>query len=206
MKQAGILAVVLSLGGCALSGGTPPVDQAALTEARARLGMGGCDAPLLEQVRRSGAPQLYQEAAYNCLQQGRLELSEQLLQDYSGHFAEHENADYSAYLWALAGVLRFQLVEGDDHQRLTDGREAHRRLVDFVRTYPASGYRQEVAPLLQDIHEGMARAEYQLAQLAAEQGEQVPALRRMRYVIDAYPRSGAAADARVWLTRHNGAE
>lgn len=205
MKQLWWMVVVGILAGCASTGSSPRIDQSLAVEARAKLGMGVCDRPLVEQVRRSGDPQLYQEAAFACLQQANLQLTERLIEGYREDFVDLEHADYSEYLWALAGVLRFELEEGDDRQRLETGRAAHERLVRFVRNYPGSRYRQDVAPRLEEIHEGMARSEYRLARFTAENGNPVEARTRMEYVISAYPRSSAAADARVWLERLNGA-
>ncbi|SDU16809.1 outer membrane protein assembly factor BamD [Halopseudomonas salegens] len=205
MKHLWLPVVVSVLAGCAGTGGSQPVDQQAITEARAKLSLGGCDRALVDQVRRSGDAQLHQEAAFACLQQGSLSLTERLLQGYRDDFVDQEHADYSEYLWALAGVLHFELEQGDDRKRLETGREAHARLVRFVRDHPESSYRQDVVPRLEEIHEGMARSEYRLARLSADSGDNDQARQRMKYVTSAYPRSSAAADAQVWLERHNGA-
>lgn len=205
MKQLWWIVVVGVLAGCASTGGSPAVNQEHATEARAKLSMGVCDRPLVDQVRRSRDPQLHQEAAFACLQQANLTLTERLISGYRDDFVDVDHADYSEYLWALAGVLRFELEEGDDRQRLETGRAAHERLVSFVRNHPESSYRQDVAPRLEEIHEGMARSEYRLARFTADNGDLVEARTRMEYVISAYPRSSAAADARVWLERQNGA-
>ncbi len=205
MKQLWWIVAVGVLAGCASTGGSPKVNQEQATEARAKLSMGVCDRPLADQVRRSRDPQLHQEAAFACLQQANLALTERLLQGFRDDFDDVDHADYSEYLWALAGVLRFELEQGDDRQRLETGRDAHARLVRFVRNYPESSYRQNVAPRLEEIHEGMARSEYRLARFSADSGDMVEARTRMEYVVSAYPRSSAAADARVWLERQNGA-
>lgn len=195
-----ILAFVL-MAGCA-SQGRQSGSDAVLVDIRAKLGLGRCDAQLVEEVRALARPGLEQEAAYACLQQGQVLMVEQLLSDYQSRHGNPPNVDYSVYLLALVDYVRFELAEGDPNSRLGAGRKAHEQLVAFVRSYPDSAYRQEVVPRLEALHEGMARAEYHIALADIEGGKRELGVSRLRYVLQHYPRSEAAIDARRWLDLH----
>ena len=200
MKRTGVLLILLAgLGGCAGLGQNNAERAGELADVRAKLGLGRCSADLARQTLALKQPELEQEAAFVCLQQAEFSLVDQLLGGYEERYASPPNPDYSAYLLALAEFLRFEAALGDAQQRLLTGRSAHAALVGFVREYPDSEYRGEVAPRLQRILEGMARAEFDLAQLAAETGDPVAAEARMRYVTRQYARTEAAKEARAWL-------
>ncbi|WP_022963362.1 outer membrane protein assembly factor BamD [Halopseudomonas pelagia] len=199
-----ILLIMLAIGlaGCATTATQPrgeAVDNAALVDARAKLGLGRCSLELANEILALRNPGLEQEAAYTCLQQGQIPAVERLLADFQTRHPNATNQDYSAYLRALAEFVRFELVEGDDQERLTVGRRAHDGLVGFVRQYPDSAYRQEVAPRLEALHEGMAGAEYGLAMADIESGRRELGASRLRYVVEQYPRSDAASAASRWL-------
>ena len=72
-------------------------------------------------------------------------------------------------------------------------------MVAFVRAYPQSRYRSELAERMESILQGMAQAEYDLALVDAEHGQQARAERRMRYLRENYPRTPAATSAIAWL-------
>ncbi|UAW97477.1 outer membrane protein assembly factor BamD [Halopseudomonas nanhaiensis] len=200
MKRTGLLLTVLvGLSGCAATGQNDAQRSADLADVRAKLGLGGCDARLVQQTLSLKQPELEQEAAYVCLQQGELDLVDQLLSGYEQRYAAPPHRDYAAYLAALSEFMRFEAAAQDAQQRLQTGRTAHAALVGFVREYPDSQYRSEVAPRLQRILEGMARAEFELAQLEAGTGDAATAAARMRYVTRHYARTEAAKDARAWL-------
>lgn len=205
MSRITILVLILSaLAGCA---GVPQQDSqrtASIADARAKISMGRCDMALARQVITLKEPALEQETAFLCLQQGELAAVELLLNDYGKRHVEPPYPDYSAYLLALTDFVRFESAIGDDEQRLTAGRAAHDQLVRFVRLYPNSAYREEVAPRLEQLHEGMARAEYQLAQMAIEAQAMEEGTARLRYIARQYPRSSAARDANRWLEHNRG--
>ncbi|MFO7704853.1 MAG: outer membrane protein assembly factor BamD [Halopseudomonas sp.] len=197
-----LMMLAMGLAGCATTATQSrleTVDNAALLDARAKLGLGRCSLELANEIVALRNPGLEQEAAYTCLQQGQIPAVERLLADFQARHPNAANQDYSAYLRALAEFVRFELAEGDDQDRLAVGRRAHDGLVAFVRQYPDSAYRQEVAPRLEALHEGMAGAEYGLAMADIESGRGELGTSRLRYVVDQYPRSDAATAASRWL-------
>lgn len=197
-----IALIVAGVGGCAGMGVSEQQRGAQAADVRARLGLAGCDAGLVDQILPLRNPALEQETAFACLQQGELRAVERLLSGYNERHVDPPFPDYSDYLLALSDLVRFEAAVGDDRERLVLGRRAHERLAQFVRAYPNSAYRSEVAPRLEQLHEGMARAEYQLAQLALETQAREEGIARLRYVVEQYPRSAAARDAARWL-EHN---
>ena len=203
LRSAGVMALALVLGGCAGNRVSQPSDSS-LADLRARLSMGQCTPELSNEVVAAQQASLHLEAAYQCLTNGRLDLSEQLLVDYQNHFARRADQDYAAYLAALIPYARFELAAGDSVQRLEQGRLAHSQMVAFVRAYPQSQYRSELATRMEAILQGMAQAEYDLALVDAEHGQKARAERRMRYLRDNYPRTPAAAAAIAWLMDYQG--
>lgn len=204
VKRTGVLlAVLIGLHGCAGLGQGDTQRSADMADVRAKLGLGGCDQRLVQQTLSLKQPELEQEAAYVCLQQGELGLVDQLLSGFDQRYAAPPHADYAAYLAALAEFMRFESTVDDAQQRLQAGRAAHAALVRFVREHPDSEYRSEVAPRLQRILEGMALAEFELAELAALNGDLDSAEARMRYVTRQYARTEAAKQARKWLEPAN---
>lgn len=197
-----LILLAVSLAGCAITA-TPSrvatVDNAALVDARAKLGLGRCNMELANEILALRNPGLEQEAAYTCLEQGQVQAVERLLAEFQGRHPNAPNQDYSAYLLALAEFIRFELIEGDDQERLAVGRRAHDGLVAFVRQYPDSAYRQEVVPRFEALHEGLASAEYGLAMADMESGRREMGASRLRYVVEQYPRSDAASAASRWL-------
>lgn len=201
-----LLSVVLAAGlaGCA-SGPMPSSSESQETvDVRARLSMGGCKPQLADAVLGLDNPRLEQEVAFQCLQEGQLTLVERVLSDYSARHHDAPNPDYSDYLLALTDYVRFELAEGDATEQLVAGRRAHNQLVAFVRAYPDSAYRSEVAPRLEALHEGMAKAEYRLAMADIETGRREMGASRLRYIVREYPRTTAATDAKLWLEQRLG--
>lgn len=199
MRCALMLILFATLVGCAANPARSLSEDPETVDIRARLSLGGCDAQLVEQLLRLRSPGLEQEAAFQCLQEGQLVIVERLLGGYKERHDNAPNPDYSDYLLALTDFVRFELAEGDASEQLTAGRRAHDRLVDFVRSYPQSAYRTEVAPRLEALHEGMARAEYRLAMGEIEKRRREIGASRLRYIAREYPRSSAASDAKRWL-------
>jgi outer membrane protein assembly factor BamD len=194
-----LLTLLASLMGCAATSTRGPAEDPEAVEVRARLSLGGCEPQLADQILRLEDPGLEHEAAFQCLQQGQLATVERLLSGYQERHAQAPNADYSMYLLALTDFARFELAQGDADEQLRAGRHAHDGLVVFVRLYPESVYRTEVAPRLKTLHEGMARAEYRLALGDIEKGRRETGAARLRYIAREYPRSAAATDAKRWL-------
>lgn len=228
MRSIVLLALLAGLTGCAgltaQSG-----DEPGLADVRAKIAMGRCDDGLVAGLGRYKVPELEQEAAYICLQQGEIAAVEKLLENYTT--AQQQayapstdyptssqpvrpravstqtqkqapHADYSAYLLALAQQLRFDMAEGDDLARIREGRVAHQRYADFVRSYPESEYRSEVGPRLNALFEEIASSEHRLALQAAEAGDLQTAHARMSYIARYYPHSRVARDANDWLEKH----
>jgi len=193
-----LLVMLAGLAGCA-GMASQPGDNAALADVRAKIALGRCDDGLIAGLKQNRAPELEQEAAYICLQQGEVEAVEQLLTDYGKRHRNGPHPDYSAYLLALAQQVRFELTETDDLARLREGRETHQRYADFVHRYPESEYRHDVGPRLNTLLEEMAQAEYRLAQTAAQSGDMQSAQARMQYVLRYYPHSTVARQASDWL-------
>lgn len=201
MRSMVLLVMLAGLAGCA-GMASQSGNDAGLADVRAKITMGRCDAGLVTDLRRRKAPELEQEAAYVCLQQGELAAVEQLMSDYGKRYSAGPAPDYSAYLYALAQQIRFDLTEAtDDVARLREGREVHRRYADFVHTYPQSEYRTEVGPRLTTLLNEMAQSEYRLARAAEQAGDLSGAKARMRYLIQYYPHSTVAREANDWLER-----
>lgn len=191
--------IAVTLTGCATGSGQGPASNSQTVDIRAKLSLSGCEPQLADRVLALESPSLEQEAAFQCLQDGQLATVERLLTGYQERHDNPPNPDYSVYLLALTDFVRFELAEGDAPAQLTAGRKAHDQLVAFVRAYPESAYRAEVAPRLEALHEGMARAEYRLAMTDIEKGRRELGASRLRYVVREYPRSAASVDARRWL-------
>lgn len=200
MRSTVLLMLLAVLTGCA-GMTTQSVNEAGLADARAKIALGRCDEGLITSLNRSKAPELDQEAAYICLQQGELEAVEQLLKDYNKRHRNGPHPDYSAYLLALAQQARFEMTENDLKERIREGRMTHQLYADFVRSYPESRYRGEVGPHLNSLLEDMANTEYRLALKAADAGDAHTAQNRMHYIARYYPHSKVAREANDWLER-----
>lgn len=199
MRGVWMVAVVLGLTGCASSNVKQQEQNSAIADARARLGLGQCDMSVAQQVHQLSDPQLDLEAAYLCLQQGKLPPLELVLEDFEKRHPNAPYQDYASYLKAMVPFARFEMAAGDDQQRLRMGRDAHAQLTGFIRHYPESAYRSEIVPRLETVLEGMARSEYNLAIMDVEAGQRDRGEARLRYLAKYYPRSKAAVDAQSWL-------
>ncbi|CEA02128.1 Outer membrane protein assembly factor BamD [Pseudomonas saudimassiliensis] len=200
MRLLAVLWLSVGLVGCA-STGSPQRSEEGLIDARAKISMGRCDTKLVADLRKHPVPELDQQAAYVCLQQGEVKAVEALLEDYQQRHVEPPHPDYSAYLLTLAQYARFEMAAEDDVLRLKEGRKLHAQFADFVRRFPDSDYRTEIAPRLHELLEGMAAAEYRLALTAAEAGDREGGRQRMDYVARYYPHTESGREARAWLER-----
>lgn len=202
MRLCVVLMLLVGLTGCAGMGSSQQT-EAGLVDARAKISMGRCDNDLVADLRRHKAPELEQQAAYICLQQGEVVAVEALLKDYRQRHVDPPYPDYSAYLMTLAQYARFEMTEDDDALRLKEARKVHAQFAEFVRDFPESDYRAEIAPRLNELLEEMAGAEYRLALKAIEAGDGQIGEQRMRYVARYYPHTNPGRDANAWLDQHD---
>jgi len=200
MRSCVLLLLLAGLTGCA-GMASQQGNETGLTDARAKISLGRCDNGLVADLRRYKAPELEQQAAYVCLQQGEVAAVETLLQDYAKRHVDPPYPDYSAYLVALAQYGRFELAAEDDAMRLQEGRKVHARFAEFVQRYPESEYRSEVAPRLYELLQEMAVTEYRLAMQAVEAGDLQAGEARMRYIARYYPHTESGRNANEWLDR-----
>lgn len=200
MRLLVMLMLMVGLAGCA-STGSSQRDESGLIDARAKISMGRCDNGLVADLRRHKAPELEQQAAFVCLQQGEVVAVETLLADYRKRHVDPPYPDYSAYLLTLAQYARFEMTEEDDALRLKEARKVHTLFSEFVRDFPDSDYRAEVAPRLNELLEEMAGAEYRLALQAVAGGNTQTGQERMRYIARYYPHTAFGRDANAWLDR-----
>lgn len=200
MRSYVLLLLLAGLTGCA-GMASQQGNEAGLADARAKISLGRCDDGLVADLRRHKAPELEQQAAYVCLQQGEIVAVESLLQDYTKRHVNPPYPDYSAYLLALAQYARFELMAEEDAMRLQEGRKVHARFAEFVRRYPDSEYRSEVAPHLYELLQAMAVSEYRLAMQAIEAGDLQTGEARMRYIARHYAHTESGRNANQWLDR-----
>ena len=102
----------------------------------------------------------------------------------------------------LAQYARFEMAEDDDALRLKEARKVHALFAEFVRDFPESDYRAEIAPRLNELLEEMASAEYRLAQQAIQAGDAKIGQQRMSYIARYYPHTASGRDANTWLDQH----
>ncbi len=131
-----------------------------------------------------------------CLQRGDFLRARQSAADFLEAFPEHRDADYVAYLRAVAGFgqwSRAYRLEPDAVIR--EGRQLFLEMADYLRERPLSEYVDELAPRMIRLREGIAGAELALAERARRNGKSDEARARADYVLQYYPRTQAAADA-----------
>jgi outer membrane protein assembly factor BamD len=184
------------LGGCAsLPGpGASSAPSDALAEA---LRAGNCReaAGLLAGASGDGAG-LRLQTAQVCLQNGDFVRARQLSAAFLSDFPGHPEADYAAYVHALAGFGQWsRAAAAAPELRIREGRALFGELSGYLRERPLSAYGDELAPRLVRLADGIAAAEQALAERERAFGNHDAARARARYVIEHYPRSPAAADA-----------
>jgi outer membrane protein assembly factor BamD len=188
------------LAGCATlpeEPGTPPhaLDQA--------LGAGDCRAAyaLLETTPGvSGSVTL--RTAQVCLQVGDFTRARRVAADFLREQPTHPDVDYAAYVHALAGFGEWSRARSADPEaRVREGRALFYEMAGHLRDRPLSEYASELAPRLVRLREGIAEAEFALAQREHRHGDPAVARARAAYVVEHYPRTQAAAEAaRLLLT------
>jgi len=188
------------LAGCATLPETPPTPSVALDRA---LADGDCRTAfaLLETTPGAGA-QASLQTAQLCLQVGDFPRARRSAADFLRDQPAHPDADYAAYVHALAGFGEWsRATRADPEIRVREGRAVFVEMAGYLRDRPLSEYASELAPRLVRLREGIAEAEFALAEREHRYGDAVLARARAEYVVEHYPRTQAAADAaRLLLT------
>ncbi|MCG5494351.1 outer membrane protein assembly factor BamD [Ectothiorhodospira variabilis] len=140
------------------------------------------------------------EVAYLCLSDGAFDAAWEQSMAFLRAFGDHPHADYGYYLAGLSRFAAWQaLHEGgqvpDPDQDSAAAREAFALFRDLVRQFPESGYRDEVAPHLMELREGLAQAELRIARARFEQGDHQQAMARAEYVNEHFRATRAQGQA-----------
>lgn len=188
--------LLLWLAGCATMPGEPrkPAVPDALVQA---LQSGDCRraSELTANGNAIGAEHRLQLVQV-CLQRGDFVQTRHAASDFLAAYPEHRDADYVAYLQAVAGFGQWSMayrVEPDAVIR--EGRQLFLEMAGYLRERPLSEYIEELAPRMIRLREGIAGAELALAERARRNGAWDEARARADYVLQYYPRTQAAADA-----------
>ncbi len=200
-----LLAPLLVLAGCATlpgdSRGMAPIDG--FTQA---VQAGDCRAAY-QTLGTAGTvgPDQRLTVGQLCLQNGDFVRARRASADFLQTTPEHPDADYAAYLHALAGFGEWsRAVRADPKVRVDQGRELFREIATYTRERPMSEYVEDLAPRLVRLREGIAGGEIALAERDRRDGQQARARARAEYVLEYYPRTQAAADAARLLIAFNG--
>jgi outer membrane protein assembly factor BamD len=131
-----------------------------------------------------------------CLQTGDFARARRASTAFLDAAPSHPDADYAAYLRALAGFGEWsRATAADPEVRIREGRAVSGEIILYLRERPLSQFSEELAPRLVRLREGIAAAELALAQDARQRGDRSLARARADYVLEYYPRTQAAADA-----------
>ena len=189
-----LLAPMLWLGGCATLTSETVAPPGGFTEA---LQAGDCRSAYAFVEAGSGvsADQMLQ-VAQTCLQVGDFLRTRRAAASFLENHPAHPDADYGAYLHALAGFGDWsRAVTVDPEVRLSEGRALFMEISAFMRNRALSSYVQNLAPRLVTLREGIAAAELALATQSSRRGDTALARARAEYVVQYFPRTQAAADA-----------
>jgi len=190
-----LLAPLLWLGGCATvsDNARSPVPTDAMSQAlqasdcRTAYGLLEAGSASAEHRRRVGQ---------TCLQSGDFVRARRATADFETHFPNHPDGDYVAYLHALAGFGEWSRASAAPAEvRVREGRALFQEMAAYLRERPLAEYTVELAPRLVRLREGIAAAEFALAEREDLRGNQTEARARAEYVLEYYPRTQAAADA-----------
>lgn len=190
-----MLAPVLWLGACAtVPDGQPPMPADDLTVA---LQTGDCRAAFDRMATGAGTPADRRlRVAQLCIQTGDFVRARRAAAAFLTDAPGHPDEDYAAYLHALAGFGEWSRASAADPEvRIREGRAISREIINHLRERPLSQYGEELAPRLVRLREGIAGAEFALAEQARLSGDRSLARARANYVLQHYPRTQAAADA-----------
>lgn len=190
-----LLAPLLWLGGCATAPGERPAmpqDELtqALQDADCRAAFDRMDIGVGTQAdRRLRVSQV-------CIQTGDFARARKAAAAFLHDEPRHPEADYAAYLHALAGFGEWsRATRVEPEVRIREGRAMAREIANYLRDRPLSEYADDLAPRLVHLREGIAMAELTLAERARQAGDRSQARARAEYVLQYYPRTQAAADA-----------
>jgi outer membrane protein assembly factor BamD len=188
-----IVLPLLWLAGCATVPSEPPVPDA-LTQA---VQAGDCQGAFgLGETGQLTAPAQLVTVSQLCLQTGDFNRARRAAADFLAANPDHLDADYAAYLHALAGFGAWNRASAmDPETRIREGRSLFREMAGYMRERPLSEYGQDLAPRLVRLREGIAGAELALAQRERRRGNADEARARAEYVLQYFPRTQAAADA-----------
>lgn len=190
-----LLAPVLWLGACAtVPDGRPAMPADDLTLA---LQAGDCRAAFDRMETGAGTPADRRlSVAQLCIQTGDFTRARRASAAFLASAPGHPDEDYAAYLHALAGFGEWsRATAADPETRIREGRAVSREIISHMRERPLSQYGEELAPRLVRLREGIAGAEFALAEDARLRGDRSLARARANYVLQYYPRTQAAADA-----------
>lgn len=188
------LIALLALSGCAsLPAPAPqPVDPMAQA-----LQASDCRAAeaLLGETGSSGQGREI-EVAQVCLQVGDFRRARAAAGSLLDSRPSDPAADYAAYLYSMAGFGEWSRgTRADPDKRIQEGRAMFTEITAYLRERPLSPYTDELAPRLVRLREGIAGAEYVLAERELRYGDPVIGRARAQYVVEEFPRTQAAADA-----------
>lgn len=190
-----LLVPVLWLGACAtVPDGRPAMPADDLTLA---LQAGDCRAAFDRMDTGAGtAADRRLRVAQLCIQTGDFTRARRASAAFLANAPGHPDEDYGAYLHALAGFGEWARATGADPEvRIREGRAVAQEIVNHLRERPLSPYGDDLAPRLVRLREGIAGAEFALAERARQRGDRSLARARAEYVLQYYPRTQAAADA-----------
>lgn len=190
-----LLAPVLLLGACAtVPDGRPAMPADDLTLA---LQTGDCRAAFDRMDTGAGtAADRRLRVAQLCVQTGDFTRARRAAGAFLASAPGHPDEDYGSYLHALAGFGEWaRATTADPEVRIREGRAIAQEIVNHLRERPLSPYGSELAPRLVRLREGIAAAEFALAEQARQRGDRSLARARADYVLQYYPRTQAAADA-----------
>lgn len=190
-----LLAPVLWLAGCA----TAPDQRPAMPEDELSQALQGGDCRAAfdrmdigagtQADRRLGVSQV-------CIQNGDFPRARKAAADFLDDQPRHPDADYAAYLHALAGFGEWsRATRVEPEVRIREGRAVAREIANYLRDRPLSEYGDDLAPRMVRLREGIAMAELALADQSRQRGDRSQARARAEYVLQYYPRTQAAADA-----------
>jgi outer membrane protein assembly factor BamD len=188
------LVPLLWLVGCATMPSEPSGPTDALAEA---LQTGDCRAAYaLVETGPAVSPDQRLRVSQVCLQTGDFMRARRVAGDFLQTDSSHPDADYAAYLHALAGFGSWsRAASADPEVRIREGRAVFAEITAFLRDRPLSEYVQNLAPRLVTLREGIATAELALAAQSSRGGDTALARARAEYVVQYFPRTQAAADA-----------
>ncbi len=191
-----LIASALLVSACAT---TPDPSSAERDALRAALDRNDCTRAS-EALRADPAASDRLEVAHLCLQQGEFAQTRSLAAQQLEGGTDAAQADYAAYLHALARMGEWRRTRALPlDRRIDDGRAVFREMAGFLETHAGSRYAESLAPRLANVREDLARLELRQADAAGDDGRADEARERARYVRDYFPGTAAAREAAARL-------